>query len=187
MHVNGFIIQEYKERTYKGIDGSGFSEKSAKNWYLNDHEMYQEQFEPFYDEYIGKTYWNLKPHTWVAACTDLDYIYRYIEVSKELGIKYRVLLVKTEISMPTVEIDKELEMEFLGYDYAYENGDNYSAVYNEIPFVFPEFELNQNGLFQTKEEIIEYISRREEYEKTHKPYTLEVGDFTIFEVYEVIL
>jgi len=123
----------------------------------------------------------------VAACTDLDYIYRYIEVSKELGIKYRVLLVKTEIPMPTVEIDKELEMEFLGYDYAYENGDNYSTVYNEILFVFPEFELNQNGLFQTKEEIIEYISRREEYEKTHKPYTLEVGDFTIFEVYEVIL
>ena len=83
--------------------------------------------------------------------------------------------------------ERELKTEFLGYDYAYENGDNYSAVYNEIPFVFPEFELNQNGLFQTKEEIIEYISRREEYEKTHKPYTLEVGDFTIFEVYEVIL
>ena len=25
---------------------------------------------------------------------------------------------------------------FLGYDYAYAAGDNYSAVYNEIPFVF---------------------------------------------------
>ena len=36
MHVNGFIIQEYREGTYKGVDGSGFSEKSAKNWYLND-------------------------------------------------------------------------------------------------------------------------------------------------------
>lgn len=70
---------------------------------------------------------------------------------------------------------------------AYENGDNYSAVYNEIPFVFTDFELNENGLFQTKEEILEYISKREEYEKAHKPYTLEVGDFTIFEVYEVIL
>lgn len=23
---------------------SGFSEKTAKNWYLNDHETYQEQF-----------------------------------------------------------------------------------------------------------------------------------------------
>ena len=74
-----------------------------------------------------------------------------------------------------------------GYDYAYENGDNYSAVYNEVPFVFSEFELNENGLFQTKEEIVEYISKREGYEKTHKPYTLEVGDFTIFEVYEVFL
>lgn len=56
-----------------------------------------------------------------------------------------------------------------------------------MPHIFPEFELNQNGLFQTRKEIIEYISRREEYEKTHKPYTLEVGDFTVFEVYEVIL
>lgn len=110
-----------------------------------------------------------------------------MEVSKQLGIKYRVLLVKTDIPMPTLEIDRELKTEFLGYDYAYENGDNYSAVYNEMPHIFPEFELNQNGLFQTRKEIIEYISRREEYEKTHKPYTLEVGDFTVFEVYEVIL
>ena len=71
MHINGFIIREYKEGTYKGVDGSGFSEEAAKNWYLNDHEAYQEQFEPYYDEYIGKTYWNLEPHTWVAACTCL--------------------------------------------------------------------------------------------------------------------
>ncbi len=38
MHINGFIIQDYKEGTYKGIDGSGFSEKLAKNGFLNDYE-----------------------------------------------------------------------------------------------------------------------------------------------------
>ena len=80
MYFNGFIIKEYNNGTYKGIDGSGFGENTANNWYLNE-----------------------------------------------------------------------------------------------------------NGLFQTKEEIMQYISKREEYEKTHKPYTLEVGDFTIFEVYEVVL
>lgn len=187
MYFNGFIIQEYREGSYKGIDGSGFSENTSRNWYLNDNEVYQEQFEHYYDEYIGKTYWNLEPHTWVAACTDLDYIYRYIEVSKELGIEYRVLLVKTDIPMPYLESDRGLETKFLGYDYAYENGDNYSAVYNEVPYVFSEFKLNENGLFQTKEEILEYISKRKEYEKTHEPYTLEVGDFSIFKVYEVVL
>lgn len=98
----------------------------------------------------------MEPHTWVAACTDLDYIYRYIEVSKELGIKYRGLLVKTDIPMPTVEIDSELEKKFLGYDYAYENGDNYSAVYNEVLFVFSEFELNENGL-HWKLEILRFL------------------------------
>ncbi len=44
---------------------------------------------------------------------------------------------------------------FLGYDYAYAAGDNYSAVYNEIPFVFTQFQLNHYGLFQTREEINE--------------------------------
>ena len=62
--------------------------------------------------------------------------------------------MKTDIPMPTLEIDRELKTEFLGYDYAYENGDNYSAVYNEMPHIFPEFELNQNGLFQTKKETL---------------------------------
>lgn len=95
--------------------------------------------------------------------------------------------VKTEISEPIAEISMELETKFLGYDYAYENGDNYSAVYNEIPFVFPEYKLNENGLFQTKDEIQAYISKREQFECSHAPYTLEAGDFTIFEVYEVNL
>lgn len=187
MYLNGFIIQEYKDNSYKGVDGSGFSENTGENWYLNNYEGYREQFEPYYDEHIGKTYWNLEPHTRVAACTDIDYIYRYIAASKEIGIKYRVLLVKTEISEPIAEINMELETKFLGYDYAYENGDNYSAVYNEIPFMFPEYKLNENGLFQTKDEIQEYISKREQFECSHAPYTLEAGDFTIFEVYEVNL
>ena len=50
-------------------------------------------------------------------------------------------LVKTEIPEPVAEISTELETKFLGYDYAYENGDNYSAVYNEIPVVFPEYKF----------------------------------------------
>ena len=141
----------------------------------------------YYEEYIERTYWNLEPHTWINTCTDMDYIYRYIAVSKELGIEYRVLLVKTEIPQPSIVEHIGFKKRFLGYDYAYENGDNYSAVYNEIPFVFPQFTLNENGLFQTKEEIQEYIFQREQFERTHAPYTLELGDFVVFEVYEVDL
>ena len=187
MYFNGFIIQEDRNNSYKGVDGSGFSENTGQNWYLNDNEIYQSQFEPFYEEHIERTYWDLEPHTWIKACTNLDYIYRYIAVSKELGVEYRVLLVRTEIPSPSIEGDIGLKIKFLGYDYAYENGDNYSAVYNEIPFVFPQFTLNENGLFQTKDEIQEYIFCREMFEKNHPPYTLETGNFVIFEVYEVDL
>lgn len=63
---------------------------------------------------------------------------------------------------------------FLGYDYAYAAGDNYSAVYNEIPFVFTQFQLNQYGLFQTREEIEEYIVAREKFKLTHPPLMLEI-------------
>ena len=73
----------------------------------------------------------------------------------------------------------------MGFDYAYEFPDNYSAVYNEIPFVFPECKLNENVLFETKEEIDAYLVKRKEFEDTHPPYTLETGDFTVFKVYEM--
>ena len=149
-------------------------------------EQLSEFFEPFYDEYIGMTYWNLNQHSWVAACNNMDYINSYVEKSKKRGIQYRLLLCETEIPNPTMEVP-EMEKKFLGYDYAYARGDNYSAVYNEIPFVFPQFRLNSNGLFDTEEEINEYILERERYKKAHAPYTLEEGEFIIFRLHEVYL
>ncbi len=185
IYTNGFVIQEYKDNTYKGIDGSGFSVDSARNWYLNDSEKYEEQFEHFYDEFIGKTYWNIEPHSWVSVCTDLEYLRRYTEVSKELGIRYRIILVRTNIPAPVLNSDLFGDTMFLGYDYAYIGGDNYSAVYNEIPFVFDNIQLNKNGLIETMDEMLAYISQRDVFVNNHAPYTLEVGDFAIMELYEV--
>lgn len=187
MYVNGFIIQELVENGYKGVDGSGFSSNTGKNWYLSFRDDYASEFDPHYDEEICKYEWIMDPHTWVGACTDIEYIRRYISVSKKLGIKYRLMVVMTDIPNPSMELPPDIELRFVGYDYAYETPDNYSAVYNEIPFVFPEFKLNENGLFETREELEEYLKKREEFEKTHPPYTLEVGDFTIFKVFETDL
>lgn len=61
MYVNGFIVQKYVANSYKGIDGSGFSDNTGENWYLNNNDKFHEQFEPYYDENIGKTYWDLEP------------------------------------------------------------------------------------------------------------------------------
>ena len=35
MFVNGIVIQKYVDNPYKGIDGSGFSEKTGQNWFFN--------------------------------------------------------------------------------------------------------------------------------------------------------
>ena len=187
MYVNGFIIQKAVNNGYRGVDGSGFSLNSGENWYLNNNDDYRSQFEPFYEEHIGRDHWILPSHTWVAACTDLEYVRKYILVYEELGIKYRILVVLTDIPAPSIELDSNMKLEFLGYDYAYENGDNYSAVYNEIPYVFPNIRLNNNGLIQTREEMDAYLKQREKFIDSHPKYTLEYGDFTVFKVFEAIL
>lgn len=186
MFVNGIVIQSCADNHYKGIDGSGYSEKTGQNWFFNCDESTSEIFEPYYDENIGKTYWNLKEHTRIAACNDMDYIYKYIKEAEKRNIKYRLLLCETEIPEP-IFVCPDVEKVFLGYDYAYETGDNYSAVYNEVPYVFPKIKLNQNGLFQTKEEIDEYIAQRELFKQSHPPLTLEEGNFTIFRLHEIYL
>jgi len=185
MYVNGYIIQKFVDNGYKGVDGSGFSTDSGENWYLNRVEEYSGQFEPYYEKEICKDELIFDPHTYVGVCTDFEYIKQYISVSKKLGIRYRVLVVMTDIPSPVVELDPSVELKFMGFDYAYEFPDNYSAVYNEIPFVFPECKLNENGLFETREEIDAYLVKRKEFEDTHPPYTLETGDFTVFKVYEM--
>lgn len=186
MYVNGYIIQKYVDNGYKGVDGSGFSANTGENWYLNNVEGYTEEFEPYYDKEICKEDWLFDPHTYVGVCTDYEYIKKYISESEKLGIRYRVLLVMTDIPRPVVEPDPAMELKFMGFDYAYEAPDNYSAVYNEIPYVFPDIKLNENGLFETREEMDAYLAVREEFVKTHPPYTLEDGDFTVFKVYEVV-
>ena len=124
---------------------------------------------------------------YIGCCNDLDYIKTYIQESKKINIKYRILFCETTQKKPFFKEYKKLHLKFLGYDYAYAGGDNYSAVYNEIPFVFTEFQLNHNGLFQTEEAIRAYIMERERFKKNHAPGALEEGDFTIFRLHELFL
>jgi|GEM_PF-645660 hypothetical protein len=187
MTVNGIIVQEYTDNPYRGVDGSGYSKDSAQNWFLNYVEDADKSFEGYYDEHIdiGMTY-NIPDHYWVAACNDMEHIYKYVKEAEKRNIRYRLLLAETDIPRPRFECP-DVEKVFLGYDYAYSSGDNYSAVYNEIPFVFPQFKLNRYGLFETREAIEEFIAERERFVRTHPPLTLEAGDFVIFRLHEILL
>ncbi len=186
MFVNGLVVQKYVDNSYKGIDGSGFSYNTAQNWFLNFEDEVPAFFECYYNEYIDKTFYDFDEHTWIAACNDMNYIRKYVAEAEKRNIKYRLLLCETDIPDPKFDCP-DFKKIFLGYDYAYAAGDNYSAVYNEIPFVFTQFQLNQYGLFQTREEIEEYIVAREKFKLTHPPLTLEEGDFVVFKLHEVFL
>ena len=177
MYCNGIIVRSQSDEKYRGIDSCG---SSGENWYLSDDPG----FEQFYEENIELTYYNVPQGSRVAACTDTDYIRKYVKKSQEMGIEYRLILCETDIPQPQFD-PAGLEKTFLGYDYAYAGGDYYSAVYNEVPCVFPQFTLNENGLFETYEEMTKYLAARQEYVSTHPPLTLEVGDFTVYKLWEL--
>ena len=182
MYTNGIIVQRKTEDPcgYRGIDGSGFSCAVGENWFLR----YEENFEEYYDENIGLTYYDVGDCEWVNACTDRAHIRQYIEEAEKRGIPYRLILCESCVPQPIME-DVPQKKTFLGYDYAYSDGDNYSAVYNEIPVVFDSFRLNENGLFDSEEELQKYLAAREGFVRSHPPHTLEDGGFVIFRLWEI--
>ncbi|MCR4567302.1 MAG: hypothetical protein K5769_04585 [Pseudobutyrivibrio sp.] len=175
--VNGIIIQRKCSNIYKGVEGD--------NWYLND--KYPEIFEEYFDENVEKAWYD---DEFVDVINDESIIKKYIELSHDEDIEFRLILCETIKKRPCfVSVSKYRKIKFLGYDYAYTGGSYYSAVYNEICLgsfdEFKHFELNENGLLQNEDEVINYIRFREKMISCGK--NLELGDFIIYRLYEVEL
>lgn len=171
-------MQRREERLYQGIEGD--------NWYLNYDTI--KELDIFFETNIEKAWKNSK---YVDVCNDIEYIQKYIDISKRRNIEYRVLACVTEKELPQMELSIEKDIVFLGYDYAYSGGSYYSTVFNDIVTkripCFRNIHLNSYGLFETYDEIIYFINQRQTTngkECTHKEY-LEEGDFTIFKLYEL--
>ena len=79
--------------------------------------------------------------------------------------------------------------EVLGYDLAYSGGSYYSCILNDIIDgrikEFEEIVLNENGLFNTYKEAEQFRKIRNKMIKSDSEYTLERGDFIIYEITEV--
>lgn len=176
--MNGFIIQKKEQRFYQGVDGD--------NWYLNYD--YKNELGAFFEEHISKT---LEYSDYVDVCDKIEYIKKYIYLSKNKNIDYRVLLCVTERKFPQIVLPTDSKMIFLGYDYAYSGGSYYSAVANDVIArrrpEFAKIQVNGYGLFETYEEITDFIDLRatlEQYGCNHEQY-LEEGDFIIYKLYEM--
>lgn len=145
-------------------------------------------FEDYYSKEIDNAWENID---YIDCCTNMEYIHRYIEESKKMCIPIRLLLCYTSKKFPVLN-DKCIKGKkiFLGYDYADSGGSYYSSVLNDvISKRIPEFKnisLNKNGLFDSYDEIMEYLKARRML-ADKKNYDFDAGDFIVYRVEEIIL
>lgn len=178
LQYNGYIIQRKPISNYCGIDGD--------NWYLN-YCSDKSYFENYFDENIEKAWANLN---FVDCCVDNEYMRYCIEESLKLGIEFRVLLCSTSKKAPRLEkIELGQVGNILGYDYAYSGGSYYSCILNDIISgrikEFSKFHLNENGLFDSYEEVEKFILCREKMKDKNSDYVFEDGDFIIYKITEI--
>lgn len=177
---NGYIIQRRSESNYCGVEGD--------NWYLN-YCSDKKCFEEFYNANIDKSWSDLN---YVDCCSDVEYIRCYINESLLLGIKFNILLCSTNREKPILEKSNLGQRgKVLGYDYAYAGGSYYSCILNDIISgrieEFKQIHLNENGLFDSYEEVEEFIMYREKIKNENQDYIFEEGDFIIYKITEVCI
>lgn len=178
MIINGLIMQKRTEGLYQGIEGD--------NWYLN-FTTYKE-LDIFYEGNIEKAW---EDDDYVDVCNDMKYIQEYIDISLQENVNYRILVCITEKKFPQMMLEIGKDIVFLGYDYAYSGGSYYSAILNDIISKripqFSDIKLNNNGLFESYEEVVNFIDFRDSIKRNECPQTeyLEDGEFVIYKLYEL--
>lgn len=180
LYQNGFILQKQHKDAYRGVEGD--------NWYLD----YLEIGIDFYDYYDNKFISPEIDDRYIEVCTDLDFLERYIKTSEFLDIPYRLLFCETDKKLPILSQDISFSKKFLGYDYAYPSAtDYYSCVYEDIiTRRIPQFwdiKLNENGLFSTIGELLEFAAHRDKLIDESKEYIYELGDYAIYRLFEATL
>lgn len=130
---------------------------------------------------------------------DMESAVKYHRCCCEKGIPARLLYCESategtlyETTSSFAILEKSL---FLGYDYAYPNGDYYSAIVNDIIYRNLAFSnrwkplLNKHGLFSSLETISAFSKDRERTSilaNKDSPYPVyELGQFSIFRIFQI--
>lgn len=192
-HSNGFIVKwvnsEYANKfrcpnasfNYYGIEGD--------NWPI---DRYTEGISEEELNYIENYLWeNIESRVddinFVWVCNDIIFIKRYVDVCKKANMKIEILFCESERSFPgyVVKFHEPINLQFIGYDYAYASADYYSCVFNEIPRTneMQGIKLNQFGLFSTENEILEFVNLRNKLITTNPLDGFEKGDFIIYKLW----
>jgi len=187
LYKNGIIIQkkDKNEKGYYGIDGL-----QKDNWYLT-FGIFKENIDKYIDEYYFKYIDNIYffDDRYIGCCNDLDYIKTYIQESKKINIKYRILFCETTQKKPFFKEYKKLHLKFLGYDYAqpcpsYASCIPYEINREDIPELY-NIKLNKYGLFDTEKDVLNFKKLRDNLQNKEE-LGLELGDFFIYKLSEVL-
>ena len=176
LYNNGLIIQKARNGKYQGVEGD--------NWFLNYEDNIDKEIIDYFDDHIDLAWTNDKC---VDACNNMSYIKKYLDIASERNINYRIILCFTNRQYPKM-INNDAEGIFLGYDYVYSGGSYYSAVLNDVISKripkFQKYRLNDYGLFDSIEELTEFVEDRNIIKENSVDYDIEDGDFIVYKLYE---
>jgi hypothetical protein len=182
---SGFLVQT-KSVGYKGF--YGLLEDDI--WPLDlTNEKNQELKKYFYD-FIHLAW---KDDNRVDLCENHDFVKKYYKACNDEEFNTDIKFCMASKNQPNInpsQIKKIIQnAEFVGYDYAWSGGDFYSAVFSDV-FTkritgLMDLNLNQYGLFDTEESIVEFVKRRNKLiEVSSDPIAeFEGGDFCYYKIW----
>jgi hypothetical protein len=189
LNANGFIVRRINKsrgKTYLGVEND--------NWPLNN--IYYDDSQNHEINYLMNYYDDNIDISWqgdcVEVCCNIDYIRRYFNACNELNIEVDIIYCETNLIHPNfnnIQCIEQLKDNFIGYDYAYSGGSYYSCVLNDVVSMrlleFSKVKLNKFGLFDTINDLMEFIKKRNQLKDISPQFTFENGDFIIYKLYNV--
>lgn len=188
---NGFIVKRLDSyfarlyKNYRGIDGDV--------WPIHEDTKVQNCDDikalcNYVDENIMLADFNTSV---VDVSNNIDFLNMYIEACKKATFNVDVIFCESTRKSPLTEINAAQNTDsfvFLGFDYGYPGADYYSCVFNDVNRIpqMSHFTLNKNGLFETENEIIEFIKLRNELKLILPKNEFEQGEFVIYKLWRYV-
>ena len=177
--ANGLIVVENAKDWYNGVDRNPWLLSRCDTILHKSLKAVDQSFE-YYD-----------------VTQSFDLAIHYWELANKVTGGAEVLyceFIGARLPMYSVDLHGKIseKCEFLGWDYSWINGDFYSCIYNDLSLKKELFTsylhiLNKYGLFQTENEVDDFIRRRKKLKRLHPKEMFEVGRFYKVKVFRTII
>lgn len=177
-NANGFLVTKVPQQYEGSVKYSGIE---TGPWPLDEYIVQEKMSDEEFQQYE-----NVMDNFWLdVKLMNKQQMESYVKICREMKESVRILYIETkgtEVSYDLYLHEQYAKTEcFLGYDVGQCGGDYYSALLMDI-ILRPELlgeqfgkYLNQYGLFNEIEDVIEYIEMREKLKEELPFMTFEGG------------